>query len=276
MAGEWTPALRDGMRRAGGRPEALPGPAEVGFAFYGDVFRPAGRTLAVGDAWLTADDLDQYERDLLAAWWQGAAEADSGVIAPGAASLARVPGGVQRGLRALSGSAFFTGLAERALLADLRQVRLYLADPKVRRAARERVAAVVDDATRVLVGHSLGTVVAYEALCAHPEWPVRTLVTLGAPLGIRNLIFDRLQPPPEPAGKGLMGRWPGSVASWVNVADAGDVVALVKDLRPAFGARVECCMVSNGARAHAVSPYLAAPETGAAIMAGLGSPGGPR
>ena len=119
------------------------------------------------------------------------------------------------------------------MLSDLRQVRLYLADPEVRRAARERVAAVVDDATRVLVGHSLGTVVAYEALCAHPEWPVRTLVTLGAPLGIRNLIFDRLQPPPEPSGEGLRGRWPGGVTSWVNVADAGDAVALVKDLRPA-------------------------------------------
>ena len=276
LAGEWAPALRDGMRRAGACPESLPGAGEVGFAFYGDVFRPPGRTLAVGDAWLAADDLDQYERDLLAAWWQGAAEADPGVIAPGAASLARVPGGVQRGLRALSGSAFFAGVAERAMLSDLRQVRLYLEDPQVRHAARERVASVVDDATRVLVGHSLGTVVAYEALCAHPEWPVNALVTLGAPLGIRNLIFDRLQPSPEPSGEGLRGRWPGGVASWVNVADAGDAVALVKDLCPAFGPRVECFTVSNGAHAHAVSPYLAARETGAAIMAGLGSPGGPR
>jgi len=92
LSGEWTPALRDGMRRAGACPEALPSAGEVGFAFYGDVFRPAGRTLAVGDAWLTAEDLDQYERDLLAAWWQGAAEADPAVIAPGAASLARVAG----------------------------------------------------------------------------------------------------------------------------------------------------------------------------------------
>ena len=92
LAGDWTPALRDGMRRAGACPEALPGAGEVGFAFYGDVFRPPGRTLAVGDAWLAADDLDQYERDLLSAWWQGAAEADTGVIAPGAASLAQGAG----------------------------------------------------------------------------------------------------------------------------------------------------------------------------------------
>jgi hypothetical protein len=46
LAGEWAPALRDGMRRAGDA--ALPGAGDVGFAFYGDMFRPAGRSLAVG------------------------------------------------------------------------------------------------------------------------------------------------------------------------------------------------------------------------------------
>ena len=60
-----------------------------------------------------------------------------------------------------------------------------------------------------MVGHSLGSVVAYEALCAHPEWPVRALVTLGSPLGIRNLIFDRLVPAPA---AGDSGRGAGDVA----------------------------------------------------------------
>lgn len=276
LAGEWVAALRDGMRRAGAGEAVLPSGDEVGFGFYGDVFRPEGRSLAVGDAWLTVDDLEDFERELLLAWWLGAAEADPGVIAPGAASLAGVPGGVQRALRALSGSTFFAGVAERALLHDLRQVRLYLAGAGVREAVQRRVAAVVDEGTRVLVGHSLGAVVAYEALCAHPEWPVRTLVTLGAPLGIRNLVFDRLVPPPERSGGALAGRWPGGAGGWVNVADAGDVVALVKDLRPLFGPRVECFEVSNGARAHAVSPYLTARETGAAIAAGLSAAEGTR
>ena len=122
------------------------------------------------------------------------------------------------------------------MLFDLQQVRRYMTDPQVRRAAQDRVAAEVGEDTRVVVGHSLGSVVAYEALCAHPEWPVRALVTLGSPLGIRNLIFDRLVPAPAAAGPGgVRGAWPGGVRSWVNVADAGDVVALVKDLRPLFG-----------------------------------------
>ena len=181
-----------------------------------------------------------------------------------------MPGSVQAALRALSGSAFFAGLAERAMLFDLQQVRRYMTDPVMRRAVQDRVAAAVDEDTRVVVGHSLGSVVAYEALCAHPEWPVRALVTLGSPLGIRNLIFDRLVPAPAAGESGKpAGAWPGGVQAWMNVADAGDVVALVKDLRPLFGAEVACYLVDNGSHAHDVRPYLTAAETGAAIAAGL-------
>ena len=84
---------------------------------------------------------------------------------------------------------------------------------------------------------------------ANPGWPVRMLVTLGSPLGIPNLIFDRLQPAPPPAADaraGPRGRWPGPGRAWVNVADQGDVVALVKDLRGAFGPR--CRLLDRGQR----------------------------
>src|SRR5271168_2475996 len=73
LAGEWVEALRDGMRRASASKATLPTANDVAFAFYGDVFRPAGRSLAVGDAWLTADDLVDFECELLASWWRGAA-----------------------------------------------------------------------------------------------------------------------------------------------------------------------------------------------------------
>jgi pimeloyl-ACP methyl ester carboxylesterase len=171
---------------------------------------------------------------------------------------------------ALSNARFFAGLVERALILDLKQVRRYLQDPWVRQMAIKRVAEAVSEETRVLVGHSLGSVVAYEALCAHPDWPVQTLLTLGSPLGIRHLIFDRLQPPPVtgPDGK-LQGHWPGRTTGWVNIADARDVVALVKDLRVAFGQRVQGWLIDNGAHAHNISPYLTAVETGRAIAKAL-------
>jgi hypothetical protein len=275
LAGVWALALRDGMRRAGCAEAGLPEASEVQCVFYGDVFRPAGRRLAVGDPWLTASDATEFDRELLAAWWRGAADSDPRVVDPDARTLARTPGGVQAALRALSGSAFFAGLADRMMLSDLQQVRRYMTDPQVRQAALDRVAEGVGGDTRVVVGHSLGSVVAYEALCAHPEWPVQALVTLGSPLGIRNLIFDRLMPAPAVGTQGgMQGVWPGGVRSWVNVADAGDVVALVKDLRPLFGDHVACYLVHNGSHAHDVRPYLTAAETGAAIAAGLAASAG--
>jgi pimeloyl-ACP methyl ester carboxylesterase len=267
----WAPALCGGVGLAGGRLAQ----AEVACAFYGDLFRPPGRHLAVGDPLIRADDLDQFERDLLADWWDEAARTDDAVIAPDARTLAgRAPRSVQGALRALSGSKFFAALGERALLGDLRQVRDYFHKPEIRQQARQQVSEAVGDDTRVLVGHSLGSVVAYEALRANPRWPVRMLVTLGSPLGIPNLIFDRLDPAPLSAADaplGPRGRWPGKGRAWVNVADEGDVVALVKDLRGAFGPGVDCCVVDNGATAHDARPYLTAVETGEAIWKGIDS-----
>ena len=102
---------------------------------------------------------------------------------------------------------------------------------------------------------------AYETLCAHPEWPVRTLITLGSPLGTRNLIFDRLEPTPT---KGR-GAWPGGLRHWTNVADTGDIVALEKDLRSLFGDDVEDRRVFNGPDAHSIRAYMTARETGEAV-----------
>ncbi len=265
------PALCGGVGLAGGQlPEA-----EVRCAFYGDLFRPPGRHLAAQDPLIRVEELDPFERDLLVAWWDEAARTDVAVIAPDARTLAgRTPRSVQGALRALSGSRFFTALSERALLGDLRQVRDYFHKEEIRQQARQRVIDAVGEDTWVLVGHSLGSVVAYEALCADPGLPVRMLVTLGSPLGIPNLIFDRLQPAPlsdARARAGPRGHWPGQGRAWANVADLGDVVALVKDLRQAFGPRVDCWVVDNGATAHDARPYLTAVQTGRAILEGLDS-----
>ncbi|CCK31232.1 hypothetical protein BN159_6853 [Streptomyces davaonensis JCM 4913] len=256
----WHPALADGLLRAGTSAE-LPAD-DMRCVFYGDLFRPPGRTLAVQDPPLTAADVEEgFETDLLLALWAEAARQDEAVLPPDARTLTRTPAGVQRALNALSRSRFFAGIALRGLVLDLKQVRAYLCDPAVRAAVQQRVSATVTDRTRVIVGHSLGSVVAYEALCAHPEWPVRALLTLGSPLGIRNLVHDRL---PEP------GAWPGGVGAWTNIADEGDVVALVKDLRPLFGDRVECHVVHNGSAAHDATRYLSTPQAGRAVTDGCG------
>jgi pimeloyl-ACP methyl ester carboxylesterase len=265
---EWFAPMVDGVRFAGG--DLTPG--DLCCVSYGQVFRPPGRPLAGDLPPLGADEVTEgFDEELLALWWAEAAQVDDQVIAPDARSLMRTPRSVQAALRALSGSRFFAGLALRAMVFDLHQVRRYLTEPDVHAWAQRQLAQAIGDDTRVIVAHSLGSVVAYEALCANPHWPVQTLVTLGSPLGVRNLIFDRLRPTPTPTANGgtPRGVWPGPVQRWTNIADAGDVVALVKDLKPLFGERLRGFVVHNAANAHDVAPYLTAPQTGAAIRAGL-------
>lgn len=264
----WAPALCGGVQLAGGNLTE----SEVGCVLYGDLFRPTGRRLSLPDATIKINSLDSFEMDLLYSWWHEAARVDSHVVSPSTRTLARAPRTAQSALRALSRSRYFAGASERAMLGNLRQVRRYFSEPEIRAEAIRRVAALIDENVRVIVGHSLGSVVAYEALCFNSDWPVRRLVTVGSPLGIRNLIFDRLQPKPQinqgSDGK-KVGAWPGPGRTWANLADESDVVALVKDLRPLFGPAVRCWIVNNGARAHDVIPYLTAKETGSLISAYL-------
>lgn len=129
---------------------------------------------------------------------------------------------------------------------------------------RERVTAD----TQVAIGHSLGSVVAYEYLCQDQAASVKLLAPAGSPLGIPNVVFDRLTPAPV-CGK---GRWPGTVAAWVNVADRDDLVALRKDLEPLLpgplpGIKVTDRLVDDGDDPHAIGPYLSARQIGAALLA---------
>lgn len=112
----------------------------------------------------------------------------------------------------------------------------------------------------------MGSIVAYEYLCRHRPPGVRLLVTLGSPLGIRNLIFDRLAPAPV-AG---VGAWPGEVSAWVNVADPNDFVALRKKLSGLWpdgpsGRGIVDREVDNGDRPHYAPRYLNSRQTGTAL-----------
>ncbi|WP_405958494.1 hypothetical protein [Streptomyces phaeochromogenes] len=267
---QWLPALNDGLKRADATQRLVE--SDVTMAFYGDLFRPDGEYLAVGDPVYTSKDVEAgFETELLLAWWQAAADSDSAVVSPSSQdTLAATPKSVQAALRALSGSRFFAGVALRAMVFDLKQVHRYLLDPDLRAQARGRVADQIGDDTRVVVAHSLGSVVAYEALCSRPGHQVRALVTIGSPLGIPHLILHRLEPAPLQLGGQPRGVWPGEEQLvWTNLAEDGDVVALVKDLRPAFGPDTRCARVHNGSHAHDAAAYLTDRLCGQAIKDGL-------
>jgi hypothetical protein len=272
----WFDALAGGLEEAGY--PRLKREDYAGVA-YGSFYRREG-TRAAGAPPLVTDDIkDDWEKEMLDAWWREAARLavinrepggkdllgeDPSIQGPEFQGRARTPALVQRALKQLSKSRYFAALGpERILIFELRQVRLYLHDPELRRAALDRAAAKITPETRVVIGHSLGSVVAYEALCEHREWQVDTFITLGSPLGIRNLVFERLTPKPEGA-KGV--RPP--VRRWVNIADSGDIVALEKRLAQLF-ADVEDVAVHNGWKSHDVERYLTATATGRAIALGL-------
>jgi hypothetical protein len=259
---ECAPALRDGLRFAGGAVD----PRDISVAFYGDLFRPPGARSPGMPDYDASDVNDPFERELLHAWWLETAEREPSVPGPTTATRARSPQWVQRAIYALSGSRYFGNLTERALIGSLKQVRQYLTEKDTRRRVHARLLDTITPDTAVVIGHSLGSVVAYEVLNAESCPPVDMLVTLGSPLGLPRLIFDRL----EPAPNGGRGHWPQRIRQWTNIADTGDVVANPKTLAPLFGADVLDVAVHNGAKAHDIRPYLTASETGLAVLTGLG------
>ena len=116
----------------------------------------------------------------------------------------------------------------------------------------------------LLVGHSLGTVIAYDALTAIDDAPrVHALVTIGSPLGISE-VRDGLTPPWTAADG-----WPSQRlgdGNWWNVFDALDPVCgfLDREIAPHYRragqSRVADVGVSNtGYWRHSIGKYLGQP-----------------
>jgi pimeloyl-ACP methyl ester carboxylesterase len=226
LKARWLPALRDGLwHHAVDIHED-----DVDVCFYGDLFRRMPGT----------DGEERLEKSRA-----GIAE-----------SLTEMAGG---DALAIIGEAANDAVFERTV--DL--VTIMFTEPDLRKRLRDRIEATVDGDTRVIVAHSLGTVLTYMALCHHPNWSVHTFVTLGSPLA-SPMIFDTLDPAPVD-GQGV---WPGSIERWVNVRAVGDKACLVA-LSEKFGPRVEEILVDNGHRAHAPEPYLNAIMTGSVVADAL-------
>jgi hypothetical protein len=261
----WFDALRDGLAGAGhGATADALAAASLRVAYFGDLFRPTGALAAGEPPFSTADIRPGPEQDLLAELYEAAIEHEPSLApAPGSMGSERVA--VQVMLERLLRSATFSRVAQRGFIGNLKQVTAFLTDCSVKESALVRVHEEVTGDTRVLIAHSLGSVVAYEYLCRYQPPSIELLVTLGCPLGIPNLVFDRLTPAPA-RGRGA---WPGTVAGWVNVADPDDIVALRKQLAPLFpasqGRAVEDYLIDNGDQPHAISRYLNAAPTGAAL-----------
>ncbi len=225
LKARWLPALRDGLWHHG--VEIDDADAEV--CFYGDLFRRAPGT-------------DEDRR----------VEASRAGIADALSNLSEDD--VIHALSKLAGEAAFDRTVD--------MMAIMATEPDLQAQMRARMESVVGSETRVIVAHSLGSLLSYIALSNHPEWAVDTYVTLGSPLaspmldGWAKTFVDEF------------GAWPGTVKRWVNVR-ARDDKACIAPLAEKFGPKVEEVIVDNGHRAHAPEPYLNSAVTGGAIAAAL-------
>ena len=293
---DWLKALATGVRAAG-QPELISALtqgwlADVRFANYSDLFTPKG-----GQGGAPHEELDAPEEQVLAELLRAMVDElteqfppDSGtrdarlieqarhqLDAPpsgsqGAGALARRLVGASTTLVQLpglrQGAQWATG---RAFAKDLSQVARYLNrrgdKAALGRAVRSRVLEELDPSRPlVMVSHSLGTVVAYEALHEY-EGPVALWVTLGSPLALGGVVLQRLVPRPPYC--------PAGVGAWLNFWDRNDIVVgrprLADCIAPSStGVKAETAPVeSAGVWTHTATKYLEHAEVAGPIVKAL-------
>jgi hypothetical protein len=247
LAAKWRPELAAGYREAGLDAE----PPDIVAPYYAHLL-----AVHAQGAPTDLDTLTPAEKLLAWAWMK-----ELGVPNEAAQGYATVP--LRQGLDWLAkrrGPA--PAVLARLMTAFLREVFVYLSRP----ALRTRVRAVVIDALRthrpkVVVAHSLGSVVAYEALHARPDLEVDLLVTVGSPLGLPEVVFDSLDPEP----RGGRGATPPGVRRWVNIADPGDLVAVPRRLGDRFDVDHHAEAHIGVLDFHTMAGYLSCGLTGAAV-----------
>lgn len=227
----WFPAILDGLWHHGATAES----DEFEVAFYGDVFRTR----------VDRGPPDDVELRKVADK-SGFADVADALMGPG-------------GIDALAEMIGVT-VARRLL----HQLGRYFADDVVRETVHGRLKTAISDDSSVIIAHSMGTVVAYEALCQNPDWPIRTLITLGSPLGGPFVQASLL-----PIGRRGIRPWPAGLDTWVNVAANRDSVVVESKLARLFEGPVQDVAVDNGARTHDAEPYLNASVTGRALAQAL-------
>lgn len=142
-------------------------------------------------------------------------------------------------------------LAKPDMRLTMREVRRYLNDRDgVASAIRDRLVAVVTaawerDEKIMLIGHSLGSVIAYDALwqLTHERGEQRSIdmfVTLGSPLATRFIRRHLL-------GANRLGpeRYPHNIKRWVNFSARGEMTAIHPELTPSFGAMLEMGLLQS-------------------------------
>jgi hypothetical protein len=264
---EWQAGLADGVEAAAGTSAVSP---SLDMYFYGRQFLPAaaqgvrqppGKSGGVADV-LTAP-VDDDDRAFLEDAAAAVQASPAFVERPPAMGAPRVPTALQPLAQSLSRR--LEGGLVLQFLSVLRQVKIYLSDDAMAEQIRTGFLAHLDDARpRVVIAHSLGSVIAVDALRLSSDSGAPTLITVGSPLGMQA-IQSRLR---RPAGAADAADAPPDVSRWLNVYDPGDPVAAAGGLSRIWPA-VEDYTVGNGKDPHGMLGYLGKQVVGQAVLDGV-------
>ncbi|MFE1809870.1 hypothetical protein [Streptomyces sp. NPDC059533] len=261
MAEAARPVLGRGLHAAGLAHVPLP---DVAMAYYSDLLGDDDEVQSGG-----SDGLEDLSEAQLAEAWEWLVAA--GVPVPNEPQAGwLVP--VRQGIGWLARRRTGRGVADRVrqeltewftrlVVACIKDLDAYTSRPETREAVRQRVAdAMYAGRPRVLIAHSLGSVVAYETLHAYPDLKVDLFLTLGSPLGLPALS-RKLQPAP----RGGRGARPPGAGWWINIADAGDPVAVPPELGGMFPVDAHATTDIGLFDPHTLGGYLANGLTAAAL-----------
>jgi len=276
---EWQDALAEGFRRV-----SLPWPegTEPLLPFYGDELDKMMKALKAplaadvvsrgGDEAAIRDRESELRSELL----QEIAEAE-GITAPEITSQFAADVAARGGDAAAVGRGVGnwewvhsilklldrTPIGSHAIDEFTRDVSVYLTNGNVRRRIDDMIRAVIpDDEPCLVVGHSLGSVVAYNVLRQLPAGSAIRYVTVGSPLGIGAIQrqLDTLA-------------MPSRVAHWYNAMDERDVVALypLDEKRFAIKPTIEnkTTVDNRTGEHHGIVGYLQDPDVARVAYLGL-------
>ncbi|MGW5153206.1 hypothetical protein [Rhodococcus koreensis] len=264
LLSEWKPAIADGIGFAGGNRK---GTVPIDLAFYGHLFMPKvdNRRKTKGSS--INEELDGLTDDEVDALVDAAGEIltdeeiASAAIASTKGMLKRAPGQVPEILSALDRK--FGTSAGVLYFGQLRQVRRYLTDPAMKSDVDTAVCEAIPEDCRILIGHSLGSVVAFEFVRQNPDHQLDLLLTLGSPLGLR-MVRSRM---PDPTyGLVTPSGVPPNLRTWTNLWDPHDAVACAGSLAKHWPGVFDIA-VNNEKDAHSAVRYLRKKVAGSALLA---------
>lgn len=221
LKSEWIEALNRGAATFG---KTLPKDVDVAFPFYGDILDKYTKAFEIpltSDIQARGGSVDNeflvFQAEFADAVRQRAGITDAQVDAEyGSEPSPRGPLNRRWVLAILRAIDKHSPMNQQPLETFTRDVFLYNTRAGVRDEIDSIVAANLTEEPTVVVGHSLGTVVAYNVLRNDRRTlHVPLLVTVGSPLGVRA-VRDQFRPL----------RYPTNVAAWYNAFDKRDVVAL--------------------------------------------------